>query len=256
MTSPLPPVFLLDALLRGMLLALLALLAWAFGRDRPALPAVRAGVALAVGLAVQTAGAMPWFEEAAPRLLQAPIVAVSVGNAVLFWIFVRALFDDAFGFRPVHALAWGTAAGLGGLNCAVFAHSGTTIAPFTMGLQRAVPLLFALLTVQAAAAGWRVDLIEGRRRLRGFIVVAGVAYTLLQLAARLASSGGRRHARYGDAAVHCCAAGILDAAYDPLGAVPFTPPDTRLLACLLRFACPARSCWGCSGRRRAAVRRG
>lgn len=191
MTSPLPPVFLLDALLRGMLLALLALLARAFGRDRPALPAVRAGLALAVGLAVQTAGAMPWFEQAAPRLLQAPIVAISVGNAVLFWIFVQALFDDAFGFRPIHALAWGAAAGLGGLNCAVFAHSGTAIAPFTMGLQRAVPLLFALLTVQAAVDGWRVDLVEGRRRLRGFIVVAGVAYTLLQLAARLASSGGR-----------------------------------------------------------------
>lgn len=191
MTSPLPPVFLLDALLRGMLLALLALLAWAFGRDRPALPAVRTGVALAVGLAVQTAGAMPWFEQAAPRLLQAPIVAVSVGNAVMFWIFVQALFDDAFGFRPVHTLAWGATAGLGGLNCAVLAHSGTAIALFTMGLQRAVPLLFALLTVQAAVAGWRVDLVEGRRRLRGFIVVAGVAYTLLQLAARLASSGGR-----------------------------------------------------------------
>jgi AraC-like DNA-binding protein len=191
MTLPLPPIFLLDALLRGMLLALLALLPWAFGRDGPALPVVRAGVALAVGLAVQIAGSMPWFEQAAPRLLQAPIVAVSVGNAVLFWIFVQALFDDAFGFRPIHALVWGAAAGLGGLNCAVFAHSGTAIAPFTMGLQRAVPLLFALLTVKAAVAGWRVDLVEGRRRLRGFIVVAGVAYTLLQLAARLASSGGR-----------------------------------------------------------------
>jgi AraC-like DNA-binding protein len=191
MTSPLPPVVLLDALLRGLLLALLALLAWAFWRERPASPAVRAGVALTVGLAVQTAGTLPWFEQVAPRLLQAPIVALSVGNAALFWIFVQALFDDAFAFRPVHALAWGAAAALGGLNCAVLAHSGAAIAPFTTGLQRALPLLFAVLTVQAAAAGWRVDLVEGRRRLRGFIVVAGVAYTLLELATRLASGGGR-----------------------------------------------------------------
>ena len=191
MTSPLPPILLLDALLRGMLLVLLTLLAWVFGRDRPALSVARAGMALAVGLAVQVASTMPWFEQTAPRLVQTPMVAVSVGNAVLFWIFVQALFDDGFTFRPIHAMAWGAAAALGGLNCAVLAHNGAAIAPLTMGLQRAIPLLFAVLTVQAAAAGWRGDLVEGRRRLRGFIVIAGVAYTLWQLAARLASSDGR-----------------------------------------------------------------
>ncbi|WP_019451561.1 AraC family transcriptional regulator [Cupriavidus sp. BIS7] len=190
MTSPFPPILLLDALLRGMLLALLALIAWVLGRDRRGLPAVRAGMALAAGLAVQIASTMPWFEQAAPRMLQAPAVAISVGNAVLFWIFVKALFDDGFGFRPMHALAWIVAAGLGGLNCIVFAHGGTAIAPYTMGLQRAIPLVFAVLTVQAAAAGWGGDLVEGRRRLRGFIVIGGIAYTLWQLAARLASRGG------------------------------------------------------------------
>jgi len=191
MTSPFPPILLLDALLRGMLLALLALIAWVLSRDRRALPAVRAGMVLAAGLAVQIASAMPWFEQAVPQMWQAPMVAVSVGNAVLFWIFVMALFDDGFVFKPMHALAWIGAAGLGGLNCAVLAHSGAAIAPYTIGLQRAIPLLFAVLTVQAAAAGWGVDLVEGRRRLRGFIVIGGIAYTLLQLAARLASHEGR-----------------------------------------------------------------
>jgi len=191
MTSPFPPILLLDALLRGMLLALLALIAWVLARDRRALPAVRAGMVLAAGLAVQIASAMPWFEQAAPRMLQAPMVAVSVGNAVLFWVFVKALFDDSFVFKPMHGLAWIVAAGLGGLNCAVFAHSGAAIAPYTIGLQRAIPLLFAVLTVQAATAGWGVDLVEGRRRLRGFIVIGGIAYTLFQLAARLTSHEGR-----------------------------------------------------------------
>jgi len=190
MTSPFPPILLLDALLRGMLLALLALIAWVLGRDRRGLPAVRAGMVLAAGLAVQIASTMPWFEEAAPRMLQAPAVAISVGNAVLFWIFVKALFDDGFAFRPMHLLVWIVAAALGGLNCIVFAHGGTAIAPYTMGLQRAIPLVFAVLTVQAAAAGWGGDLVEGRRRLRGFIVIGGIAYTLWQLAARLASRGG------------------------------------------------------------------
>jgi AraC-like DNA-binding protein len=190
MTSPFPPILLVDALLRGMLLALLALIAWVLGRDRRGLPAVRAGMALAAGLAVQIASTMPWFEQAVPRALQAPAVAISVGNAVLFWIFVKALFDDGFAFRPIYALVWIVAAALGGLNCMVFAHGGTAIAPYTTGLQRAIPLVFAILTVQAAAAGWGGDLVEGRRRLRGFIVIGGIVYTLWQLAARLASRGG------------------------------------------------------------------
>jgi len=185
------PILLFDAMLRGMVLALLTLLAGVLGRDRPALPAVRAAVALAAGLAVQVASATPWFVQSTPRLWQAPLVGIAVGNAALFWIFVQALFDDGFTFRLVHALAWAAAAGLGALNCAVFAHSGWAIAPFTMGLQRLLPLLFAVLTVIAAVAGWRSDLVEGRRRLRAFIVIAGVGYTLLQLGARLASPDGR-----------------------------------------------------------------
>ncbi|AOY96538.1 AraC family transcriptional regulator [Cupriavidus sp. USMAA2-4] len=185
------PIPLFDAMLRGMVLALLALLAALLGRDRPALPAARAAAALAAGLAVQVASSMPWFEQSAPRLWQAPLVGIAVGNAALLWIFVQALFDDGFAFRPVHALAWAAATGLGTLNCAVLAHSGSAIAPFTTALQRVLPGLFAVLTMIAAAKGWRGDLIEGRRRLRAFIVIAGVAYTLLQLAARLASPDGR-----------------------------------------------------------------
>ena len=79
------PLTLLDAALRGMLLALLAL--------------------LALGQAVQTVAAMPWVETTLPLLRQAPPVAVSVANVVLFWIFVRAPFDDAFvnGYRLAEA---------------------------------------------------------------------------------------------------------------------------------------------------------
>jgi AraC-like DNA-binding protein len=60
-----------------------------------------------------------------------------------------------------------------------------------MGLQRAVPLLFAVLAALAAARQWREDLVEGRRRVRAFTVVAGVAYTLFMLGVRLASPQGR-----------------------------------------------------------------
>ncbi|MDR6534447.1 helix-turn-helix domain-containing protein [Variovorax soli] len=185
------PLTLFDAALRGMVLALLLLLAWVLGRDRPRLPAARAALAMTLGLAVQVISSTPLFEAQVPRLWQAPLVAVSVANGVLFWIFVQALFDDDFALRPLHAAAWLAVAALAGFNCAVMNGSASVLAPLTIGLQRGVPLLFAMLATIAAAAHWRADLVEGRRRLRAFIVVTGVVYTLAMLAARLASPQGR-----------------------------------------------------------------
>ena len=191
MTALTPSSSLLDAALRGVLLALLLVLTLILGRDRPRLPAARAGVLLALGLCIQVVGSTPMFEASVPRTWQAPFVAVSVGNAVLFWVFVRALFDDDFALRPVHVASWLAVAALAALNCAIVAGSASVLAPVIMGIQRAVPLLFAVLAAMAAASQWRADLVEGRRRLRVFIVVAGVGYSLGMLAVRLASPRGQ-----------------------------------------------------------------
>lgn len=181
------PLTLLDASLRGTLLALLALLAVVLWRDRPSLRSARAGAALALGLCVQVIGATPLFEALVHPLWQAPLVAVSVANAVLFWVFAQALFDDDFSLRPLHIAAWLAVAAVSGFNCAAGPHA----APVLMGVQRAAPLLFAVLAALAATARWRADLVEGRRHLRRFILVTGVAYTVVMLAARLASPQGR-----------------------------------------------------------------
>ena len=182
---------LFDAALRGTLVALLMLLATVLGRDRPRLPAARAGVVFCLGLCVQVISSTPLLEASLPGLWQAPLVGVSVGNAVLFWVFVQALFDDDFVLRPMHAVAWAAVALLSAFNCAVASGSSLAIAPVTLGLQRAVPLVFAVLAAVAAAAHWRSDLVEERRRLRAFIVVTGTAYTVVMLVARLASPHGR-----------------------------------------------------------------
>lgn len=185
------PSTLLDAALRGVLIALLLLLAVVLGRDRPRLPAARTGVVLTLGLCVQVIGSTPTFEALVPRLWQAPLVAVSVGNAVLFWVFVQALFDDDFALRPLHVVAWIAVAALAAFNCAVVAGAASVLAPAAMGLQRAVPLVFAVLAAFAAASHWRGDLVEKRRRLRMFIVVTGIGYSLAMLAVRLASPRGQ-----------------------------------------------------------------
>jgi len=181
---------LLDTAMRGVILALLALLAAVLWRDAPRVSLARIGIALALGMCVQVIGSMPMFELHVPRVWQAPWVAVSVGNAVLFWLFVRALFDDAFRLSPRHVAIWAVAGCLGGLNCA-FARGDSVLSLAALGVQRVVPLVFAVLALVAAASQWRADLVEQRRRVRGVIVVTGVVYSLAQLSLRLASPDGR-----------------------------------------------------------------
>lgn len=182
---------LLDAALRGVLIALLLLLAVVLGRERPALAATRAFVLLALGLGIQVVSSAPAFEDAVPLAWQVPAVAVSVGNGVLFWAFVQAMFDDDFALRPVHVIAWVLVAALAAFNCAVMARSASMFAPLTLGLQRAVPLVFAVLAAMAAASHWRADLVERRRRLRVFVVVTGVGYSVVMVALRLVSATPR-----------------------------------------------------------------
>jgi len=182
---------LLDTALRGTAVALLLLLGATFLRERPRLPLAHVAVLLSLGMCVQVISSAPLFEDNVPRLWQAPLVGISVGNAVLFWVFAQALFDDDFAWRPAHVAAWAAAAGISAFNCAVLVGSGSILAPLTMGVQRAIPLVFAVLAALAAASHWRADLVEGRRWLRAFIVVTGVVYSIAMLAVRLGSPLGR-----------------------------------------------------------------
>ena len=85
-------------------------------------------------------------------------------------------------------------AGLSVANCLIGpsnADDAPAWATALWALQRAATAGFALLAAAAALRHWRNDLVEGRRRLRLFVVVSGVAYTLVMLAARLGSPQGR-----------------------------------------------------------------
>jgi AraC-like DNA-binding protein len=181
---------LLDAALRGALLAWLLLLALALRRQWPGRDAARAGFWLCLGLCVQTVGSAPAIEWHWPPRWQAPLVAIAVGNAVLFWLFVRTLFDDEFRLRPRHALAWCGAAALGAFNAGWVAASGSSLAPWTFTLQRAVAIVCSAAAVWAVAHHWRGDLVERRRGLRAWIAGVGITYTLVQVVLRIGSGTG------------------------------------------------------------------
>ncbi|MRW94819.1 helix-turn-helix domain-containing protein [Duganella sp. FT80W] len=164
---------LLDAALRGMLLSLLLILIAVLWRER-----ARLAIALCLGLCVQVISSTPWFEATLPRWWQAPFVAISVGNAVLFYLLVRVLLDDDFILRPVHGVAWGAALLVSVVNCLAYSWP-------TLLVVRLIPLLCAVLAAAAALRHWRVDLVEQRRTLRAVIVIGGIVYSVVTLALRL-----------------------------------------------------------------------
>ncbi len=193
---PASALLLVDTGLRGMVVALALLLAalvalelWR--RPRPWPPAALAALFMGLGLAVQVPGSAPWLENSANCAVLTPLIGISVGNAVLFWLFTAALFDDEFRWRAWHAAAWGGAVLVGALQCplAVGLGPGPVLLAARVVL-RAIPLLCAAAVLLAALRHWRADLVERRRLLRGWLVAGGLVYTLVQLAARLTTERG------------------------------------------------------------------
>lgn len=178
---------LIDAALRGALVALLALVVavllrqWRHPRHADL---VRVSIALAVSLIVQAVAASPWVEHEVRCTVQSPGIGVSLGAAPLFWLFARAVFEDGFRLRAWHGLLWAGVVLFGASLC------GWT--PWWPGyvLMRAVPIVFALLGLVAVLGPWRVDLVEKRRRWRGVVVGGGSAYALVMVALRIHSADG------------------------------------------------------------------
>lgn len=189
------PLLLLDTALRGALIALLVLVAVRVVRDRPGLPAAHAGLWLMLGLVVQTIASMPAMEYGPVAAWKAPLIGLSIGNSVLFWLFARTLFDDDFVLRPRHVATWLAVVGLGVLFYAVVVlPQRRDLDAFALAVaiaMRWTPLVFAVLAILAAAAQWRADLVEPRRQLRRLIVVMGTVYTVVMATARLLSRDGR-----------------------------------------------------------------
>lgn len=179
---------LIDAALRGAGLALLGLMLARLLRRPRRMALERVGLPLSLGLMVQLVSSWPVLEHGPPALWRAPLVGVSMGNALLFWLWVRALCDDDFAPRRRHAAAWLAVAAAGGLNLVLLMPWCAAGAPgWAQALSRlvlALPLVFGLLSVATAVARWQDDLVERRRGLRAAIIVGGTLYTLLQVLVR------------------------------------------------------------------------
>ncbi len=178
---------LLDTALRGAAIALFLVIALATLRQGRRRPAVWLGAVLSAGAAAYAVCSAPghpghgsfWF---------VAVLALCAGNTVVFWLFTRAVFDDSFRPAPWHALLWFAlvltpVAGQFGAEFAV--------ARPVMIARQAVPVALVLLALVQTVRDWRVDLVEGRRRLRLFIVAAAGLHAIVTVMVELVLGDGQ-----------------------------------------------------------------
>ena len=198
----------LDLALRAGATALLLVLAASLFRDFRGAVAGRLAVAFALGSAAHAV--TQGIGATSPvSIWHAPLIALSTGNIVVFWLFTSALFDDAFEMRWWHALVWTAVAGFSFINCAWIAPASGN-ARFSIIAINLLVLGFIALAVGQTIASWSADLVEGRRRLRVFIVSATALYGGINAVLQILVSG-REAADVANTANAALLAGIVAA---------------------------------------------
>ena len=181
--APLPTI---DIALRGATVALLLVLAVSLYRGFGTVLAGRLAAAFALGSAAHAVTSS--IGTASPTSVAvAPVIAASTGNVVVFWLFTRALFDEAFRLRWWHGVAWAAVAAFSFVNCLWLAPLYS--ARFAIIAINLIALGFIVLAVVQTIASWSSDLVEDRRRVRVFIVSAAALYGGLNAVLQIALSG-------------------------------------------------------------------
>jgi AraC-like DNA-binding protein len=167
------PLATIDLALRAATVAMLLVLAASLFRDFRNGLAGRLAIAFALGSAAHAATSTIGVTSPISAG-HAPLIALSTGNVVVFWLFCRALFDDAFTLRWWHGLIWLAVAAFSFVNCMWIAPAGN--ARLAIAAVNLIALGFIILAVAQTIASWSADLVEGRRNLRMFIVAAAALY--------------------------------------------------------------------------------
>jgi len=195
-------LFALDLAMRAGTVALLLVLSASLLRDFRNVVAGRLAIALALGSAAHAVTSGIGVSTPVP-VAHAPLIALSTGNVVVFWLFARALFDDGFRLRWWHGLIWIAVVALSFANCMFIAPISMMRNSFVTSdvmagisvmraLFLAINLLvlgFIALAVGQTIASWSVDLVEHRRRVRVFIVSAAALYGGLNAVLQISLSG-------------------------------------------------------------------
>jgi AraC-like DNA-binding protein/VanZ family protein len=179
----------LDIALRGATVALLLVLAASLFRGFGTVLAGRLAAAFALGSAAH-AVSYSIGSTSPVSISHAPLIALSTGNVVVFWLFTRALFDETFKLRWWHGLVWAAVAAFSFVNCLWIAPASGGSARLSIIAINLIALGFIALAVAQTIASWSSDLVERRRGVRVFIVGAAALYGGLNAILQIFWPGG------------------------------------------------------------------
>ena len=181
------PLATIDIALRAATVALLLVLAVSLYRGFGTVLGGRLAAAFALGSAAHAVTSS--IGAASPvSAVHAPVIALSTGNVVVFWLFTRALFDETFSLRWWHGLVWAAVAAFSFVNCLwLVPLYGARFAIVAINL---IALGFIALALLQTVASWSADLVEGRRRVRVFVVSAAALYGGLNAILQISMAGG------------------------------------------------------------------
>jgi AraC-like DNA-binding protein len=183
----------LDIALRGATVALLLVLAASLYRGFGTVLAGRLAAAFALG-SVAHAVSYSIGSTSQVTIAHAPLIALSTGNVVVFWLFTRALFDETFKLRWWHGLVWAAVAAFSFVNCLWIAPAPGGSVRLSIIAINLIALGFIILAVAQTIASWSSDLVERRRGVRVFIVGAAALYGGLNAISQILWSGARTEA--------------------------------------------------------------
>ena len=178
-----------NLMLRGGTMLVLCLVTALLWRSHSRSIAGRMGAAFAIGVCAFVLNTIPGFARN-PAWWHAPIIALDAGNMFVFWLFTRALMDDAFVLKRWHSVAWGLMVLAGLLTCFMQEPPGLALAIAVGRGMTLSTIVLALLSALQALSSWREDLVEGRRRVRMLIVISAAGYSVVMAASALLSGGG------------------------------------------------------------------
>jgi AraC-like DNA-binding protein len=179
----------LDIALRGATVALLLVLAASLFRGFGTVLAGRLAAAFALG-SVAHAVSYSIGSTSPVTTAHAPLIALSTGNVVVFWLFTRALFDETFKLRAWHGLVWAAVAAFSFVNCLWIAPATGRSVRLSIIAINLIALGFIVLAVTQTITSWSSDLVEKRRGVRVFIVGAAALYGGLNAISQILWSGG------------------------------------------------------------------
>ena len=177
---PFDPNLLLEILVRGAAVGTFLGLAVVIAR-RPLSPARITGVLFCIGAAAHTLTQHPSVASAL-GFAWIPVWAFSVMGAGLFWAFTTELFGDRPRLEPVR---FAPAALLLAIGVASALASGSSRRALLLA-HNLVSAAFMVHVFIVIWNGWRNDLVESRRRLRGPVLAAGALYAVTVLTVQTA----------------------------------------------------------------------